>query len=472
MSRTELAAEVSRASNRVLIGFKEANGSAGFDEYGRTLVSPQRVAAAKGALRARGVEITMEFGSDPLVAATIPVSLLSEIQDHALVEYVEPDLALIGYDSEDTTWNVSRVNAPTAWSEYNDGAGVKLFILDSGIDTTHADLDPTVAHSCVTGESGHDDFGHGTAVAGIAAAAANDTMILGVAPGVDLRTVKVGSAPPNDTTNSSAMVCGFYYARVNGADVINLSVHMTYASTAVSDQINAAFYVNDIVVITAGGNNKLTDNVMPFPYYLPSVLSVAGADSTGTQLPTSTDGAEMMAPGGTVYNSVGLTTTCKGGSICNEWYHIPVARRVQGSSFAAPHVAAAAAILRADEPTHSAADIRYLLKAGALLNDGILDIEMSASLPLPYPDFTATIIGPSDIEAYLGCQWYVATTEGTEPFTYVWTVNGQIVGENANTLDFTNSNQAFTIIVSVFDDDGGLAWDSHAVAIDDNALCH
>ena len=98
--------------------------------------------------------------------------------------------------AQEVDWGVERVGAPEAW-DTNIGAGVKIAIVDTGIQLNHPDLvvvraaDCTRGPSCDRGGSGDDDNGHGTHVAGTASALNNDIGVVGVAHSADLYAVKV-----------------------------------------------------------------------------------------------------------------------------------------------------------------------------------------------------------------------------------------------------------------------------------------
>lgn len=128
-------------------------------------------------------------------------------------------------------WGMDAINAPEAWNAGYQGAGVKVFILDSGIDAEHPDLSPnlntTLSKSFVPGEDWNvrpgQFFNHGSHVAGIVAAADNSFGVIGVAPKAEIVAVKVLS----EYTGSGSFSWineGIVYAAENGADVINMSL--------------------------------------------------------------------------------------------------------------------------------------------------------------------------------------------------------------------------------------------------------
>ena len=128
-------------------------------------------------------------------------------------------------------WGMDAINAPEAWNAGYQGAGAKVFILDSGIDAEQTDLAPnlntTLSKSFVPGEDWNiqpgDYFNHGTHVAGIVAAADNSIGVIGVAPKAEIVAVKV-LTEQEGWGYFSWIIEGIIYAADNGADVINMSL--------------------------------------------------------------------------------------------------------------------------------------------------------------------------------------------------------------------------------------------------------
>lgn len=149
-----------------------------------------------------------------------------------------------------------------------------------------------------------------------------------------------------------------------------------------------------------------------------------------------------------------VTTTCLGGITCS----------VNGTSFSAPHVAAAAALLKAYNPSWSNVDIRWRLGAGATdlgpagrdaqFGYGLLNITGAIAAVPPPPGFTSvSVSGPNSMPGCTTGTWTANTVGGVPPITYQWTVqdNGTY-SENtgtSNQLVYTNSGQVFSIFVEV-----------------------
>jgi subtilisin family serine protease len=406
MSDDELSRRIAEAGGRVFIGFKNPLELAGVDERGRALASPASIAAGKAHLRTVGVGLEFEFIDMPMVIARMPAARLAQLRRHPLIEYIEPIFPGT-YTQQVTTWNVQRVNAPPAWA-YSTGSGAKLLIADSGIETTHPDLAPAVVQSCETPiTDGRDQFGHGTSVSGVAAAVNNAIHIVGVAHGVALWSSKIGAFAPDP----GYAACAVQFGRVNGVHAINLSIGVT-PHTALTDQINAAYNQNGIVVVAAAGNTN--GGAVSYPASLSSVIAVSATDINDNFASFSAMGAkvELAAPGASV------TSTCLGGITC----------AVSGTSFAAPHVAAAAALLKAYNASWSNTEIRQRLGAGATdlgpagrdvqFGYGLLNITGAITAP---PALYVSISGITTVKTPGGYTWTCNASGGVGGFTYQWT---------------------------------------------------
>jgi hypothetical protein len=414
MSDGELAAEISEAGGRVFIGFKDPQAGAGVDEIGRVLASPASVAAAKAQLRALGVGVEFEFSDMPSVIAHMPANLLPQLRANPLIEYIEPIFPGRWADQV-TTWNVQRVGAPQAWSS-STGSGRKLLNIDSGIDTAHPDLAPAVVQTCMPlPNDGTDQYGHGTETAGIEAAVNNTIQVVGVAYGVALWSSQVG----NQTPDPGYAACAVQFGRTNQVDVMNMSFGVP-PYTALTDQINAAYNQDGIFMVASAGNNY--GGSVTYPANLDAVVAVSATDTNNAFASFSSAGpeVELTGPGTTVTGVRGLTTTCLGGSTC----------LVEGTSFSAPAVAAAAAILKAYNASWTNVDIRNRLTEtatdlGAAGRDaqfgfGLLNIPLAIGYQAP----SVVVSGPTTANEYSDVTVTATVSGGVSPYSYAWTIDG------------------------------------------------
>ena len=123
-------------------------------------------------------------------------------------------------------WHLPDMQARALWDGWPDGASVTIAVIDSGVDGDHGDLDGNVSRRGA-GCHRRDDLGHGTHVAGIAAAEqGNDFAVAGIAPKATILSVRM-PFPPKDLECEAlvpTLVQAIYYAVANGADVINMSL--------------------------------------------------------------------------------------------------------------------------------------------------------------------------------------------------------------------------------------------------------
>ena len=246
---------------------------------------------------------------------------------------------------EVTPWGVDRIDADLVWSN-NKGNGVKIAIIDTGIDKDHPDLQANIKGGVnfvskpswrpADPEKWDDDNGHGTHCAGIVAAVDNDIGVIGVAPEAYLYGVKV-----LDRTGSgyeSDVIAGIQWSSDNGMQVISMSLCSSSDSPPLEGACNAAAGAG-IVVVAAAGNSGSGDDTVNYPGKYGSVIAVSATDDTDAIASFSSRGAEveLAAPGVSIYS------TYKGGGYAT----------MDGTSMACPHVAGTAALVIASGITGS-----------------------------------------------------------------------------------------------------------------------
>lgn len=249
-------------------------------------------------------------------------------------------------------WPLDRFEAESLWAA-RPGAGVTVAVVDSGVQGTHEDLASVVLPGTdfvTDGLDGRTDpNGHGTHVAGIIGAVANNGRgVAGLAQGVNVLPIRALDADGYGW--SSDVAAGITYAVDHGAQVVNLSVGGGFSSS----QQTAANYAlsRNVVLVAAAGNERLDGNPVTYPANLPGVVGVAATDRDDAVAPFSNYGAyvDIAAPG------VQIISTYAGGGY----------RYLDGTSMATPYVAAAAALMRAARPTATPAEIAQALASTAL----------------------------------------------------------------------------------------------------------
>ncbi|MFC2059347.1 S8 family peptidase [Chloroflexota bacterium] len=266
----------------------------------------------------------------PVVAASLPEENIPALEARSMVVDVDIDVVVQAM-AETLPWGVDRIDAEQVHA-FNKGAGVKVAVLDTGIDLDHPDLLLAGDVTFVEGTtSGDDDNGHGTKVAGVIAALDNEIGVVGVAPEVELYSVKV----LNDSAigDVSDILAGIEWAVENRMDVMNMSfASYLQFPASVHDAIELAYDTGILMVAGAGnnGNPEGTGDNITYPARYSEVIAVGGTDAQDNRWAASSTGPalELMAPG------VSVETTAIGGY-----------GTLTGTSIASPHTTGVGALL-------------------------------------------------------------------------------------------------------------------------------
>ena len=192
--------------------------------------------------------------------------VLEEILKIPEVDYVQPDVKVKAF-AQSLPTGINRVDGDLSSTKSGDGKGVvnvDIGILDTGIDLNHPDLNVYRQVTFVSGtSSGNDDNGHGTAVAGIAAAKDNSQGVVGLAPGARLWAIKVLDS--NGIGSSSNIIKGIDYVtqHANEIDVVNLSFGAVGQNKALHSAIIKSVAAG--VSYTAAAGNEAIDASSVFP---------------------------------------------------------------------------------------------------------------------------------------------------------------------------------------------------------------
>ena len=246
-------------------------------------------------------------------------------------------------------WNLRQINTPEAWAAGATGKGATIAIIDTGVDTRHPDLGGRMklprGVPCYWVQ---DRLGHGTHVAGVVAASAdNGRGIAGVAPDATIMPFGEQGFPPSRIK----------LAADSGADVINMSWTSLEASPVDPlhpDLVEAIDYAwkKGVVLVAAAGNDLWPWCEHPASH--PKVLCVASTDGSGnpstlSNLPNKLDGVTLRAPGGIGAGGCDapddIWSTLPPSSTYGSCGAYPGYEPLGGTSMAAPHVAGVAAML-------------------------------------------------------------------------------------------------------------------------------
>jgi subtilisin family serine protease len=212
--------------------------------------------ADKAMVRGHGSDIKYSYTIINAIAAKLPEPAIENIQKNPRVTYVEMDGKVHTLDTElDNSWGVKRIGAGTVHDSGNKGTGIKVAILDTGIDYEHSDLNANYisGYDFANNDSDPmDDNGHGTHCAGIVAAEDNEGGVVGVAPEADLYAVKVVDSGGSGYV--SDVVAGIQWSVDNGMDVISMSVGSDFGSTSLETACDNA-YSSGVLLVAAAGND-------------------------------------------------------------------------------------------------------------------------------------------------------------------------------------------------------------------------
>lgn len=287
-------------------------------------------------VRDLGGVIRHRYSLLPAIAAELPASALASLRAVPGVAMVEEDQLVEAVDTElDDSWGVKRIGAGEVHPT-NSGEGVKVAILDTGIDYGHPDLDDNYfgGYDFVNEDPDpFDDYSHGTLVAGVVAAEDNDNGVVGVAPRAQLYALKV--LDDTGTGWLSDIILALDWAVVHDMDVINMSFGGSGYTLSYQTAITNADEAGLVLVASAGNGETCPPAGEPvlYPAKFAEVIAAAATEQDDARACFSRTGpeVELAAPGRYV------RTTYLGGGYA--W--------ASGTSFAAPHVAGAAALVLA-----------------------------------------------------------------------------------------------------------------------------
>jgi thermitase len=322
----------------------------------RTQTPPQQQKEALGALNLPVLEVLPDL---MIQRVAVPEgqeeTAARALSEDPRVEYAELDYVVHASIIPNDTyfylqWALPKIQAPAAWDQTTGTSDVVVAIVDTGVDLSHPDLDGKIVagwdfvHDDAIAQ---DDHGHGTHVAGIAAAESNNSQgVAGVSWGARIMPIKV--LDDNGDGYYSDVAQGITYACDHGAQITNLSLGGSEYSATLADAVEEA-YEDGCLMLAAAGNGG--GNGVDYPARYPQVMAVAATNQSDVRAGFSDYGpeVEVAAPGVDIWSTL--------------WPHTYGWK--QGTSMSTPYVAGLAALLWSVCPELANTGIRGVIESTA-----------------------------------------------------------------------------------------------------------
>lgn len=316
------------------------------------------------ALEEMGADVHSELDAISSVIATIPSTTVSKADTDITVKTISEE-QIFKAAAQQPSWGYQHIKAPSALKVGYTGKGVKIAVIDSGINSQHPDLKVAGGASMIADSSPFTDgAGHGTHVAGVIGALNNSYGVVGAAPDAELYSVKVLSS--NGAGTLEHVLNGVQWAIDQKMDIINLSLTTGIHVPQLQAMLKKA---NDlgIVVVAAAGNIETVDSNMNFvqdgddvlyPARYPTVIAVGSTDTNNRLSGFSYHGpsVELVAPGEGIYSTFSTTRTAT-----HDDYKVS-----EGTSVSTPFVAAVFAQYMEAYPHLSNSQLRESVKRAVI----------------------------------------------------------------------------------------------------------
>jgi subtilisin family serine protease len=321
--------------------------------------------AAERAIEKIGGKVDKKLTLVNGLAARVPKGQLRQLAKEPGVRAVEPDVTLTAFDHGANTgdleyenaWGVEHIGTPAIHAAGVWGDGVKVAVIDTGIDYIHDDPDnsPYVVDPEFLGNYkggfdfvNHDaypldDNGHGTHVAGILAAEKNGYLVSGVAPHVDLYGLKILSGA--GTGDESDLILALQWALDNDMDIVNMSLGTHTNVPALATAVANASAAGLLMVAASGNvnpgniNELLYGCAVAYPAAYPQVLATTFTNGSNALTGYSCTGPEVdfASPGDQIISAVPIGP-CQ---VCDAHGY----KALSGTSMASPHLAGTVALM-------------------------------------------------------------------------------------------------------------------------------
>ncbi|MFZ3578292.1 S8 family serine peptidase [Virgibacillus sp. DJP39] len=292
-------------------------------------------------------ELHHKMNSINAASITVQTEAIKSIEELPSVKWVERDY-IVTTDAQVVDWGYSETIVSGTMELGLTGAGVKIGIIDTGINSNHPDLQVAGGQSFVAEESGFQDLnGHGTHVAGIIGAQNNLIGMVGVAPNAQIYAIK--SLDQSGQGRQTDIIAGIEWAIKQQLDIVNLSITTSNSSIALQKAIEAADQAGLLIVAASGndetGTGQIGTDIM-YPARYPEVIGVGSINKELTKSVFSYAGSSLSfaAPGEAVYSTYENNYT-----------------RLSGTSMATPYVSGVIALYKEAYPYMNTDQIKSVL---------------------------------------------------------------------------------------------------------------
>jgi subtilisin family serine protease len=293
-------------------------------------------------------------------SAEIPDDSLADVRNNSRVAYVERD-KVVTVEAQALPWGIDRIDADKSSTRAGNGSGVisgvNIYMIDTGIDATHADLNVVRSDVNFHGGPDTDCDGHGTHVAGTLAAEDNTGWVVGVAPGAPLISVKVLGCGGSGALSNVIKGVDWVTANAEKPAVANMSLSGR-ASNALDRAVKRSANSGVFYSVSAGNQGQNACKRSPARAGAGTnngIVTIAATRRSDKETSWSNFGrcVDRWAPGKKI-----LSTKIGGGN-----------KRMSGTSMAAPHAGGTAALYLSSHPHVPPAIVESVLRKGSERTD-------------------------------------------------------------------------------------------------------
>ncbi|WP_455279183.1 S8 family peptidase [[Eubacterium] cellulosolvens] len=263
-------------------------------------------------------QVRYECRRQPALIADVHIDQIDDLSLNPEIEYITQDLP-IKTTQQITPWGIERIGVLPVQAEGNDGSGINIAILDTGVDTDHPDLSYVFGFDfsdLLMDDADPEDFsGHGTHIAGIIAAQNNDIGVFGIAPGANVYILKVftdgGEGRYSSAVEAIEWCIGTYNDAIEGNEIHIISMswgsEVNLGDPGIEPWINQAYNLGIILVGSAGneGNSTGTGDNIIYPARYENVIAVSAINQEDQRPSFSSTGpaVELAAPGSNIVST-------------------------------------------------------------------------------------------------------------------------------------------------------------------------